>query len=61
MSHIGHPIKGDVKYGSRRGNRFKGIYLHSRNVIIQDYLQEKEVLTLQAPYPNEVLWNFCKS
>jgi 23S rRNA pseudouridine1911/1915/1917 synthase len=29
LSHLGHPIKGDVKYGARRKNKDRSIFLHS--------------------------------
>jgi len=32
LSHIGCPIKGDVKYGARRGNRDRSIDLHAYKV-----------------------------
>lgn len=32
ISHIGHPIKGDVKYGARRGNKDRSIHLHSHSI-----------------------------
>ncbi len=34
LSHIGCPIKGDVKYGARRGNRDRSIDLHAHRVML---------------------------
>lgn len=32
LSHIGHPIKGDVKYGAKRSEQYGAIFLHARKV-----------------------------
>ena len=56
LSTIGCPIKGDVKYGFKRGNDDASIHLHARAV---DFIHpvSKEKINIIAPPPNEVLWN----
>ncbi|HPK09966.1 MAG TPA: RNA pseudouridine synthase [Saprospiraceae bacterium] len=48
LSHLGHPIKGDVKYGARRKNKDRSIYLHSWKLAFVPPGQE-EKLHLRAP------------
>ena len=57
LSHAGFPIKGDVKYGARRKNQDRSIYLHAYSLTIDDML-------IKAPFPeSDVLWkianDFC--
>lgn len=49
LAAIGHPIKGDVKYGARRKNRDRSIHLHSWKLSIgnKNYL---------AKTPEDRLW-----
>jgi 23S rRNA pseudouridine1911/1915/1917 synthase len=56
LKAIGSPIKGDVKYGFRRGNRDRSIHLHARQLeFIHPVSKEKEVIT--ADPADEVIWN----
>ncbi len=55
LSNMGCPIKGDVKYGARRGNRDGSIHLHARKIEFMHPIK-KELLTITAPVPNEVVW-----
>lgn len=57
LSAIGCPIKGDVKYGFRRGNEDASIHLHARQT---EFIHpvKKESITITANPPNEVLWNY---
>lgn len=67
LSAIGCPIKGDVKYGFRRTNEDASIHLHARKV---EFIHpvgknsngvnpvKKEMITIVANPPDEVLWNF---
>lgn len=57
LSTIGCLIKGDVKYGARRGNTDASISLHARYL---DFIHptSKEVIKITAPVPNDALWNF---
>ena len=37
LSHVGLPIRGDVKYGARRSNKDRSIDLHAYSISIPDY------------------------
>lgn len=56
LSSIGCPIKGDLKYGSEKGNKDGSIHLHARKI---EFIHpvKKEPVTYIAPVPNEQLWN----
>lgn len=56
LSAIGSPIKGDLKYGFDRSNPDGGIHLHARKLVFVHPVS-KEVITIIAPTPNEVIWN----
>ena len=60
LSFIGHPIKGDLKYGAKRSNPEGSISLHARKIIFMHPVK-KEELTLIAPPPNEKIWQDCLS
>ncbi len=56
LSKIGCPIRGDIKYGSKRTNKSGGISLHSRRVIFEHPVK-KEPVDITAPLPtNDSLW-----
>ena len=56
LAKIGCPIKGDLKYGSKRSNQGGGISLHAREIeFIHPVL--KENLKIVANPPDENLWN----
>ncbi|MEI6576064.1 MAG: RNA pseudouridine synthase [Bacteroidota bacterium] len=57
LSHIGCPIKGDLKYGYPRSNPDASISLHSRSIKFLHPVSQVEVYVL-APPPDEALWNF---
>ena len=48
LSHMGCPIKGDLKYGAPRSNPDGGICLHSRRAVFVHPVQKVE-LTVEAP------------
>lgn len=50
LSHIGCPIKGDLKYGAARSNPDGGISLHARKVSFLHPVK-KTLLELTAPLP----------
>lgn len=52
LSGIGHPIKGDLKYGARRSNPDGGISLLARHI---EFIHpvSKEQVSLDAPLPSE--------
>ena len=58
LSVMGHPIKGDLKYGSKRSNKDGGIHLHAVRI---EFLHpvKKERISLEAPRPAEALWEIC--
>lgn len=57
LSHIGCPIKGDVKYGFDRPNKDKSIHLHARAISFEHPVK-KDLLEIIAPVPDENLWQF---
>lgn len=60
LAAIDCPIKGDVKYGFRRGNRDRSIHLHAWKLRFQHPASEEEVL-LEAPLPEDSVWSAFKS
>lgn len=56
LSKIGSPIKGDVKYGARRGNNDGSIHLHARKVEFTHPMREDKII-VTAPPPNDPVWN----
>lgn len=56
LSAIGCPIKGDLKYGSRRSNPDGGISLHARKI---EFIHpvSKLPISIVAPVPNDTLWH----
>lgn len=55
LAKMGCPIKGDVKYGARRGNKDGSIHLHARKVEFEHPAKE-EKMEITAPLPNEPVW-----
>lgn len=55
LAAINNPIKGDVKYGFRRGNRDRSIHLHSWKMSFQ-HPTTNEIVHLEAPIPEETVW-----
>lgn len=56
LTAIGSPIKGDLKYGFDRSNPNGGIHLHARKLIFTHPVT-KETVTVEAPVPDDVIWN----
>ena len=50
LATIGHPIKGDVKYGARRAERDKSICLHARSLEF-NHPTSKELVHIKADVP----------
>ncbi len=50
LSHMGCPIKGDLKYGAPRSNPDGGISLHARRISFLHPVK-KEQVTVEAPVP----------
>lgn len=57
LSAIGSPIKGDVKYGARRGNKDRSIHLHAWKIMFHHPIT-KEQIEVAAPLPEDKLWEF---
>ncbi|MES2621688.1 MAG: RluA family pseudouridine synthase [Bacteroidota bacterium] len=55
LSAIGCPIKGDVKYFAKRGNRNGSIHLHARKVAFVHPVK-KEPVEITAPVPEDNVW-----
>jgi len=58
LSHIGSPIKGDLKYGFPRSNKDGSIHLHARKIAFTHPVS-KENLEITAPVPQDVIWQAC--
>ncbi len=56
LAAIGCPIKGDVKYGARRGNRDRSIHLHAWKLAFRHPVSGERV-ELTAPPPDDPVWN----
>ena len=56
LSKIGCPIRGDLKYGFRKGNRDGSIHLHARSL---DFIHpvKNEAVSIEADPPDEQIWN----
>lgn len=55
LAAIGCPIKGDVKYGFRRGNRDRSIHLHAWKLQFRHPVSG-EIEEITAPPPDDPLW-----
>ena len=60
LSHIGLPIRGDLKYGFPRSNPDGGISLHSRKVNFVHPVSKIDTI-ITAPVPDETLWKALTS
>lgn len=60
LAAIGWPIKGDLKYGSKRSNPNGGISLHARKI---EFIHpvSKEAICITAPVPDDALWQILES
>jgi 23S rRNA pseudouridine1911/1915/1917 synthase len=55
LQAIGHPIKGDLKYGSKRSNSGGGIHLHAQSLRFIHPVSGLEI-DVTAPLPADGLW-----
>ena len=55
LSHAGYPVKGDVKYGARRGNRDRSIHLHATKIQFSNIKGEKLSYSVDLP-SHDNLW-----
>ena len=60
LANAGFPIKGDVKYGARRGNRDRSIHLHSQKLAF-DHPTKNETVELICATPTEPVWDAFNS
>lgn len=58
LSHVGFPIKGDLKYGYPRSNNDGSIHLHSRKVSFIHPVTKKNIEITAIP-PENNIWNLC--
>lgn len=56
LSHIGCPIRGDLKYGYPRSNPDGSIHLHARTISFTHPVKQSPLL-ITAPPPDDILWN----
>mgnify|MGYP001603055606 CR=1 FL=1 len=54
-----NPIKGDLKYGSKRSNKDGSIHLHARRITFEHPVK-KTPLEVVAPLPPDPLWDLCE-
>jgi len=55
LAAIGSPIKGDVKYGAKRGNKDRSIHLHAWKMSFTHPVNGEQV-ELIAEVPRDVVW-----
>lgn len=55
LSHAGFPIKGDVKYGARRGHKDRTIRLHAFRLALPHPVSGERIV-LQTAVPAEGVW-----
>jgi len=55
MSHLGHPLKGDLKYGAKRANANQGICLHSGELSFTHPVSHLR-MEFRAAIPNDGNW-----
>jgi 23S rRNA pseudouridine1911/1915/1917 synthase len=56
LGAIGSPIKGDVKYGFRRGNKNRSIHLHGWKISFIHPVSEERIELICSP-PHDVVWD----
>ena len=59
LAAIGVPVKGDIKYGSKRTNDYNAIDLHAYSISFL-HPSNKKPVTIVAPIPEEGLWKHMK-
>lgn len=58
LAHVDLAIKGDVKYGFKRGERDRSIFLHAIEVEVEHPVSG-ELLTIKVPVPINNLWKIA--
>jgi len=59
LSHANSPIKGDIKYGSKRTNKNGSIHLHSRCIQFTHPIKKEKILIIAPPPQNDPIWESC--
>lgn len=59
LSSISCPIKGDLKYGSRRSNKDASISLHARYLEFTHPVRNEKI-KIEAPCPSDKLWQILQ-
>ena len=60
LAAINCPIKGDVKYGFKRGNRDRSIHLHAAELTFA-HPHTQELMTFTAPPPEDNVWKMLET
>lgn len=60
LAAAGCPVRGDLKYGSKRSNEGGGISLHARRVSFNHPVKKQE-MTVEAPLPDDRIWNLFRT
>lgn len=60
LADYGHPIKGDIKYGARRSNDDKSIYLCCHEVKFRNKAKSKEIHCFAKLPSSDNLWSLTK-
>jgi len=60
LAAAGCPVRGDLKYGSKRSNEGGGISLHARRVSFVHPVKHLEI-TVEAPLPDDRIWNLFRT
>jgi len=55
LAHIGHPLRGDLKYGAKRSNEDGSICLHSAKLLFTHPIT-KESMCIAAELPKTIAW-----
>jgi len=56
LSHLGSPIKGDVKYGARRKNKDRSIHLHARSLQFKHHISKEAIELIASPPEADPIW-----
>jgi 23S rRNA pseudouridine1911/1915/1917 synthase len=60
LAAVGCPVRGDLKYGSKRSNEGGGISLHARRISFIHPVKHQEI-TVEAPLPDDKIWNLFRA
>ncbi|NNE26812.1 MAG: RNA pseudouridine synthase [Saprospiraceae bacterium] len=58
LAEMGHPIKGDVKYGARRKNKDRSIYLCAKGLNISNVMGQN--INIETSPSEDPLWNLVE-